>query len=228
MKATRHHGHDHAEKPQVSRRYGQSNEGNHGWRARCSCFATSMRHSGRTNPNDRASASAGFTLVELMITVAIIGVLALLATVGYARWARTAKTAEATAMLGAIKSSEESWRAEHLNYLNVTGNLVTYFPESVPSDAKVAWNTTTCASTGCKNFKLLNVQADSAVYYRYAVQAGPADGAPVTLDGKTFSTGAYDPWFVAKAHGDLDGNGITSSFWTSSFNTTIVSERPGE
>ena len=38
----------------------------------------------------------GFTLVELMITVTIIGVLALLASVGYARWIRTAKTAEAT------------------------------------------------------------------------------------------------------------------------------------
>lgn len=187
-----------------------------------------MGHSGRTIPNGRSSKSVGFTLVELMITVAIIGVLALLATVGYARWARTAKTAEATAMLGAIKSAEEAWRAEHLNYMDVTGNLATYYPESTPSDAKVAWNPSACSSTVCVNFRRLNVHAESAVYYRYAVHAGPADGAPKTFDGKTFSTGAYDPWFVAKAYGDLDANSVPSYFWTSSFNTTILSEKPGE
>ena len=186
--------------------------------------------SGRTVPNDRASTSAGFTLVELMITVAIIGVLALLATVGYARWTRTAKTAEATAMLGSIKSAEEVWRAEHLNYKDVSSNLITYYPlELPPSDKKVAWRPASCTGTAvCDGFRLLNVQAESAVYYRYAVQAGPADGAPKTFDGKAFSAGAYDPWFVAKAYGDLDANGVPSYFWASSFDSTILSEKPGE
>lgn len=192
-----------------------------GWRAGCSATRRNMR---------ARSTSAGFTLVELMITVAIIGVLALLATVGYARWARTAKTAEATAMLGGIKSAEETWRAEHLNYLDVSsGNLGTYYPLVVPNAQKVAWNPRACAGTPvCDRFLLLNVHADSAVYYRYSVAAGPADGTAKAFDGRSFSPAAHDPWFVAKAFGDLDGNGLTSSYWTSSFATTILSERPGE
>lgn len=131
-------------------------------------------------------------------------------------------------MLGAIKSAEETWRAEHLSYKDVTTNLSTYYPESTPNDSKVAWNPAACSSPVCTNFKLLNVQAESAVYYRYAIQAGPADGAPKSFDGKTFSTGAHDPWFVAKAFGDLDANGVPSYFWSSSFDTTILSEKPGE
>jgi prepilin-type N-terminal cleavage/methylation domain-containing protein len=230
MKAKRQNAYDHGAISRFSRCNSRASEGAGTWLAGCSCPDRTMRPSGRTLPNDRASASAGFTLVELMITVAIIGVLALLATVGYSRWIRTAKTAEATAMLGAIKSAEETWRAEHLNYKDVSGSLETYYPLVMPpSDKKVAWNPATCAGTAvCDGFRFLNVQAESAVYYRYAVQAGPADGAPKTFDGKTFSTNAYDPWFVAKAYGDLDANGIPSYFWTSSFSTTILSEKPGE
>jgi type IV pilus assembly protein PilA len=44
----------------------------------------------------------GFTLIELMIVVAIIGVLAVLAIFGVSKYLRTAKTAEATNSLGAI------------------------------------------------------------------------------------------------------------------------------
>ncbi len=44
----------------------------------------------------------GFTLIELMIVVAIIGVLAVLAIFGVSKYLRTAKTAEATNTLGAI------------------------------------------------------------------------------------------------------------------------------
>lgn len=194
-----------------------------GWRACCSVGIRNMKRGTGRN------AAAGFTLVELMITVAIVAVLALLATVGYARWTRTAKTAEATSMISAIKGAQESYRAESLRYLDVSGgNIDTYFPLATPSDQKVAWNPVSCAGTAvCDNYKVLNVQAETAVYYRYSTIAGAADGTARTIDGHTFPA-ANDPWYVVKARGDLNNNGQYGFFWSSSWDSSVWSKNPDE
>src|SRR5260370_14499073 len=49
----------------------------------------------------------GFTLVELMIVVAIIGVLAALAIYGVSRYLKHSKTAEATRNLGSIETGSK-------------------------------------------------------------------------------------------------------------------------
>jgi prepilin-type N-terminal cleavage/methylation domain-containing protein len=177
----------------------------------------------------RTSREAGFTLVELMITVAIIGVLAVLATVGYARWTRTAKTGEATSMIAAIKGAQESYRAEALRYLDVSNSSInTYYPTSPPSDQKVSWDPKSCTGTPvCDGFRVLAVQADSAVYYRYSTIAGAADGTAHTVDGRTFPV-ANDPWYVVKAQGDLNVNGKLSQFWGSSYDGLVWSKDPDE
>lgn len=186
----------------------------------------------RNGRHPHVGRSLGFTLIELMITVAIIGVLALLATVGYARWLRSAKTAEATSMLGSIKSAEETWRAEHLNYKGITGaatKITEEYPTTPPKDVKVAWNPKSCAGTAiCDVFNQLNVSADGAVYYRYGVLSGGADGLAKTIDGQTFTSAAFDPWFVARAHGNLNNDSVESFYWTSSFDTTVISQNPGD
>ena len=50
----------------------------------------------------------GFTLVELMIVVAIIGVLAALAIYGVSRYLKHSKTAEATRNLGSIETGSKN------------------------------------------------------------------------------------------------------------------------
>ncbi|MGZ3473463.1 MAG: type IV pilin protein [Polyangiales bacterium] len=195
------------------------------WPVGCSRRTRQMMTSGRK----RTSRAAGFTLVELMITVAIVGVLAVLATVGYARWTRTAKTGEATSMIAGIKGAQESYRAEALRYLDVSGgNIDNYYPQAAPTDQKAPWNPKACAGTAvCDNFRILNVQADSNVYYRYSTIAGPPDGAVRTVDGHTYPA-ANDPWYVVKARGDLNNNGKIGQFWSSSFDGTIWSKDSDE
>ena len=62
----------------------------------------------------KARALAGFTLIELMIVVAILGILAVVAIPAFVRYMRIAKTAEAYRMLsmmkrGAVRYYTKSW-----------------------------------------------------------------------------------------------------------------------
>ena len=54
----------------------------------------------------------GFTLVELMIVVAIIGILAAIAIPNFLQFRLKAKTSEAKSNLGAIRSTEVAYFAE--------------------------------------------------------------------------------------------------------------------
>ena len=58
----------------------------------------------------------GFTLIELMIVVAIIGILAAIAIPNFLRYQAKSKQSEAKANLGAIFTSEVSYKSEKDNY----------------------------------------------------------------------------------------------------------------
>lgn len=61
----------------------------------------------------RMSSQAGFTLVELMVVVAIIGVLATLAVPQYQRFTAKSRQSEVKIALGAARSAVESFRPEN-------------------------------------------------------------------------------------------------------------------
>ena len=68
---------------------------------------------------------AGFTLVELMIVVIIVGVLAAAAVPIYTGYVRRARVSEAKASIGTIRASEEVYFAEHSEYLSITDETAT-------------------------------------------------------------------------------------------------------
>src|SRR5262252_8240285 len=70
----------------------------------------------------------GFTLIELMIVVAILSVVAVLAVVSYGKYVRRAARSEVVAMLGEIRIKEEAYITEYGKYYNVTANETTLDP----------------------------------------------------------------------------------------------------
>jgi prepilin-type N-terminal cleavage/methylation domain-containing protein len=66
-------------------------------------------------PRDRRSSAAGFTLVELMIVVAIIGLLAAIALPAFSRYVRKSRTVEAAAQLNRLwLGSVSYYQADHM------------------------------------------------------------------------------------------------------------------
>ena len=65
----------------------------------------------------------GFTLIELMIVVAIIGILAAIAIPNFLNYQCKAKQSEAKQSLGTIAKNEVAYFAEHDTYSNSLGAL---------------------------------------------------------------------------------------------------------
>ena len=60
--------------------------------------------------------SRGFTLIELMITVVVVGILAVIAIPGYQDYIRKGRRADGKAALLRIQLQQEKWRAGHTTY----------------------------------------------------------------------------------------------------------------
>lgn len=176
-------------------------------------------------PNQR-----GYTLVELMIVVAIIGVLATLATYGVRKYILAAKTSEGVEMLRAIKEAEELYRQETFQYLPTsTGVGDSYYPwgATVPKGgSKKLFSCSTC--DGHTEFSNLNITTNHPVQFGYEVITGVAGTAPVAhpewgTPAAVLPASPGDIWYVAYATADIDGDGEALVYAGTSFTTEILS-----
>jgi len=63
----------------------------------------------------RKSNQQGFTMVELMVVVVIVGVLAAVAVPLYGKYVKNARVSEATAAIGEIVTASKAWAVENSN-----------------------------------------------------------------------------------------------------------------
>ncbi len=127
----------------------------------------------------------GFTLIELMIVVAIIGILAAIAIPNFLRFQLKSKTSEGKVNLAAIRTAEESYLAEFGVYIAAVASPINNGGSSKQSFVDVG-------GAG-NNFDAIGWEPEGQVFFNYAV----------AISGLQYT---------ADASADIDANG-TDQIW---------------
>jgi type IV pilus assembly protein PilE len=117
----------------------------------------------------------GFTLVELVIVIVIVGILSIVAVPLYRGYTRKSMATEGKSLLGVIQLSERAYYAENASYLGV---VTTSFSEQLDIDVRSNkyFTSFTISSNG--------QTGDNAKYTAITTGNGDASGITLTIMGQ--------------------------------------------
>ena len=134
---------------------------------------------------------AGFTLVELMIVVVILGILAAVAIPAFTRYVKRSKTSEATGNISKIYQGEVAYFNQSSEQSVASFASASATPSAEPTESKYAAQP--LAFTTDSGWSAIGFSVDSPLYYQYS------------------ATGTASS-FNAIARGNIDGDGTYSTF----------------
>ena len=140
----------------------------------------------------------GFTLIELMIVVAIIGILAAIAIPNFLRFQLKAKTSEGKTNLAAIRTAEVSYYSEFGDYVSADAT-----PANPGQNKKIEFDNQPTNGDGA-GFDRLGWAPEGYVFFNYAVSESGNNftaSAAADIDVDT----VYQTWGYRK--GGIAGKG---------------------
>jgi type IV pilus assembly protein PilA len=145
----------------------------------------------------------GFTLIELMIVVAILGILAAIAIPTFILFINRSKTAEASSNVKNMYTAAAAYYSGELTGSGISASTGGYCTVGSAGPSPATPNDTKQRFTADAAFAALGFHIADSVYYSYQlVSAGAMCGA---------SSNNLEIYTIA-ANGDLDNNGALSTF----------------
>lgn len=121
---------------------------------------------------------SGFTLIELMIVVAIIGIIAAIAYPSYMDQVQSTRRADAQGALVTFANAMERFYTQNNSYIGADGGTSTISNTLTAPDASVFASVSPTDGNAVYNLRIYNLTANS-----YELRAVPIAGGPQAGDG---------------------------------------------